>query len=208
MEFVPLHFGHKLRIINPRGRIGIITLWSRIDFVYDTLRELGADLNPDTSGIAVIGNLYGNGIPHLLRNLLYNPQIRDLVVCGADRSGSADDLIAFFERGLEKAELMGEKLTRISGTNHVIDDLVTPESFAEKPRIVRFGDICDKESSRSICRHIQELRPPEPVTRERVQVGLPEVRIARFPSEPRSHTIVKETPLEAWRELVFRLVRF
>jgi len=208
LEFVALHFGHKLRIINPRGRIGIVTLWSKIDFVQQTLESLGVDLNPDTSRIAVIGNLYGNGIPHLLRNLLYNPQIRDLAIWGADRSGSADDLIAFFERGLEKTEMMGERLTRIKGTSHILDDLVTPESFAERPRIARFGEPADKESALNLCRYIQELDPPEPAVRDRVEIPLPEVRVTRFPSEPRSHTIVKQTPLEAWVELVFRLVRF
>ncbi|MCX8053192.1 MAG: thymidylate synthase [Armatimonadetes bacterium] len=208
LVFVPLHFGHKLRIVNPRGRLGIITLWSKIDFVHDTLAELGTDLDPHTSKIAVIGNLYGNGIPHLLRNLLYNPQIRDLIICGADRSGSANDLAAFFDNGLEEAEIIGERVTRIRGTTHIIDDLVTPEKFAEKPRLFRFGELRDKKSRFELYKFIQSFDPEPPISSKRIEIPLPEVHISRFPSEPRSHCIVKESPLDAWRELVFRLVRF
>ncbi len=98
------------------------------------LAEMGVDLNSATSKIAVIGNLYGNGIPHLLRNLLYNPQIRNLIICGADRSGSANELCAFFTNGLEKIESLGETVTRIKGTSRIIDDLITPEHFEKNSK--------------------------------------------------------------------------
>lgn len=208
MEFIPLHFADKLRIVNPRGRVGVITLWSRIDFVEGKLREMGVDLDPETSKIAVIGNLYGNGIPHLLRNLLYNPQIRDLVICGANRSGSREELIAFFEEGLEEVIHLGETVTRIKNTSRIIDNLVQPEAFTEKPRIVAVGELRDKVSSDNLYKYILQLQPKEPVTRERVEIALPEVKVSHFPSEPRNHNIVADSPLAAWRELIFRLVRF
>lgn len=205
MEFIPLHFPDKLRIVNPRARLGIITLWSKIEFVEQRLAELGIDLNPDTSKIAVIGNLYGNGIPHLLRNLLYNPQIRDLIIYGADKSGSAGELIAFFEAGLEQATSLGETVTRIRGTNRIIDDMVT---FAAKPRIVRIGEPSDQKSAQMLYRFIQSFEPPDIVDAKRVEIELPKAHVTHYPSEPRNHSIVKDTPLEAWRELIFRLVRF
>lgn len=208
LEFVALHFGNKLTVINPRGRLGVITLWSTQDYVKSRFEALGVDLDPATSKIAVIGNLYGNGIPHLLRNLLYNPQIRDIVICGADRSGSADELVAFFESGLETIDSLGEQVTRIEGTKRIIDGLVTPESFGEKPRFYRFGEIREEGSAQELCRFLQQFAPTEPVSRERVEVPLPEVQVTRFPSEPRDHSVVAETPLAAWRELIFRLVRF
>ncbi len=207
-EFIPLHFGDKLRIINPHGRLGILTLWSKVDYVEGKLREAGVDLDPRTSQIAVIGNLYGNGIPHLLRNLLYNPQIRDLIVCGADRSGSREELVAFFEEGLEKTTSLGEEVTRIKGTNRIIDDLVTPEMFSELPRILLAGEPRDKDSAHKLYTLIQSFSPHEDVAGERIEVGLPEIDVTHYPSEPRNCNIVAETPLAAWRELVFRLHRF
>lgn len=208
MEFVPLHFKNKLRIVNPYARLGIITLWSRVDYVEEQLAKAGVDLNSETSKIAVIGNLYGNGLPHLLRNLLYNPQIRDLAVCGTDRSGSARELVAFFEEGLELAESLGETVTRIRGTSRVIDDMVQPEMFAIRPRITLLGDPKDKDSARNLYSAIQAFEPPVLPCCERIEVELPEVHVSHFPSDPRNQSIVKDTPLAAWRELIFRLVRF
>jgi thymidylate synthase len=208
MEFIPLHFGDKLRVVNPRARLGILTLWSRIDFVEGKLREMGVDLDPKTSTIAVIGNLYGNGIPHLLRNLLYNPQIRDLVPCGANRSASLQELMAFFNLGLAQTTNLGEPVTRIVGTNRFIDDLVQPDMFAGKPEIHRWADPQDKGSLQALCSFIRSFSPEDEVVGERIEVPLPEVKISHYPSEPRNCSIVAETPLAGWRELVFRLHRF
>jgi hypothetical protein len=47
LEFIPLHFGDKLRIVNPKGRLGILTLWSKTDYVEGKLREAGVDLDPE-----------------------------------------------------------------------------------------------------------------------------------------------------------------
>ena len=101
MEFNPLHFADRLTIINPHGTIGVVTLWSKVDYVIERFRQAGVDLDPATSPIAVFGTLYGNGLREMLRNLLYNPQIQTLLICGNDRSGSREELQKFFELGLE-----------------------------------------------------------------------------------------------------------
>ena len=95
MEFQPLYFADKLQIINPHGTIGVVTLWSKVDYVIERFRQAGVDLDPTTSPIAVFGNLYGNGLREMLRNLLYNPQIQVLLICGNDRSGSRRELRKF-----------------------------------------------------------------------------------------------------------------
>lgn len=101
LKFEPLYFGDKLTIINPYGSIGVVTLWSKVDYVIDRFRQAGVNLDPDSSPIAVFGNLYGNGLREMLRNLLYNPQIRVILICGYERSGSAKELVNFFELGTE-----------------------------------------------------------------------------------------------------------
>ncbi len=101
MEFKPLHFADRLTVINPQGTIGVVTLWSKVDYVIGRFRQAGVDLDPATSPIAVFGTLYGNGLREMLRNLLYNPQIQSLFICGNNRSGSREELQKFFELGLE-----------------------------------------------------------------------------------------------------------
>ena len=100
-----LHFADRLTIINPQGTIGVVTLWSKPDYVIERFRQAGVDLDPATSPIAVFGTLYGNGLREMLRNLLYNPQIQTLLICGNDRSGSRRELRNFFDYGLEPLEL-------------------------------------------------------------------------------------------------------
>ena len=68
----------------------------RVDYVIERFRQAGVDLDPATSPIAVFGTLYGNGLREMLRNLLYNPQIQTLLICGHDRSGSANELHKVF----------------------------------------------------------------------------------------------------------------
>ena len=70
MNFIPLYFQDKLTIVNPAGTIGVLTLWSKVDYVMERFRQAGVDLDPATSPIAVFGTLYGNGLRELLRNLL------------------------------------------------------------------------------------------------------------------------------------------
>ena len=207
MNFIPLHFGDKLRTVNPNGRIGIITLWSKIDFIEEKLIKAGVDLGENTSNIAVIGNLYGNGIPHLIRNLLYNPQIRSIIICGADRSGSKGEFINFFELGVEETEILCEPVIIIRDTKRVVDHLIKPELFKTKPIIKTLNDI-DNNNLSNLKEAIDSIVIPDLITDERIEIPLPEIKVTHYPSQPQSHTITAESPLTAWRELIFRLVRF
>ncbi|MBM4289041.1 MAG: DUF4346 domain-containing protein [Deltaproteobacteria bacterium] len=226
MNFIPLYFPEKLTIINPAGIIGVLTLWSRVDYVIEKFRQAGWDLNPATSPIAVFGNLYGNGLRELLRNLLYNPQIQVLLVCGRNRSGSLEELQAFFQRGLEpafstlvtyKTGGSGEPVEtcKIRGTNRLIDNLVRPEIFAEHPYISVLkapqdeGVLEDLSASWSSWQSGLYHRRQDPEqTLLRQEIPLPEVITSHFPSNPRAHTIVADKPLEAWQEILFVISRF
>lgn len=209
MEFSARHYGERLRIVNPLGCVGVVTLWSKVDSTYQVFEGAGVDLSPQTSRIAVMANLYGNGLPHMLRNLLYNPQITNIVICGKNLSGSREWLLNFFEHGLEEVTFLGAKSFQIVGTDRKIDGEVRPEHFAHKPEFVVFGDISSDETKSGVISYLKTL--PEVSTEALVRVDppdIPEPTVTRFPSEALGHTIIRSTPIEAWRELVFRLYRF
>ncbi|MGA9755087.1 MAG: thymidylate synthase [Desulfobaccales bacterium] len=222
MEFIPLHFGDRLTVINPRGTIGVVTLWSKVEYVVERFRQAGVDLDPATSPIAVFGNLYGNGLREMLRNLLYNPQIRVLLICGYNRSGSMQELISFFDLGLEPVE--GSLVTyrsplaglivapaRIAQTSRIIDNLVSPELFSPlQPPLIQFvGDPQEQETSTILIKDFFARFNPEPFPGiARVEVPLPEVELDYFPSNPRTHQISRDKPLDAWIELLYILSRF
>ena len=44
MEFMPLYFADRLTIINPHGTIGVVTLWSKPDYVIERFRQAGVEL--------------------------------------------------------------------------------------------------------------------------------------------------------------------
>ncbi|MBI4642789.1 MAG: DUF4346 domain-containing protein [Deltaproteobacteria bacterium] len=245
MEFKPLYFADRLTVINPHGTIGVVTLWSKVDYVIERFREAGerfpeagVDLDPKTSPIAVFGTLYGNGLREMLRNLLYNPQIQVLWICGHDRSGSMQELQSFFNNGLEIVKeaninyLVGHGLVtnpyRIIGTRRLIDGLVQPEMFARKPKIEWLGEptkimILGKPDDTAILTQIGvsfsnfnrlERRALEQSAANMKRPDkdnippLPQVETLYFPSNPRAHQVIQEKPIDAYLDLVFLIIRF
>jgi thymidylate synthase len=233
MEFIPLYFGDRLITVNPHGVIGVVTLWSKPEYVLERFREAGVDLEPATSPIAVFGTLYGNGLREMLRNLLYNPQIQVLLICGHDRSGSRQELENFFHNGLEvvhesNISYLAEqgKPYRIIGTRRLIDGLVQPDWFARRPRIEWLGDptttiLLGKPDDTAILSQVRDFfldferlerhaleQTVQNMIRPSVVPPLPQVETLYYPSNPRGHQIVKEGPLEAWVELLFLITRF
>ena len=227
MEFKPLYFADRLKVINPQGAIGVVTLWSRVDYVMERFRQAGVDLNPETSPIAVFGNLYGNGLRELLRNLLNNRQIQLLLICGNNRAGSSDELENFFnpDLGLEavkgslvrykspkKRQIEGPELVpvRIRGTKRIIDNMVRPEHFEGRPfRLINFGDTHKERDIDQIKDFIANFKPqPLPDNIINLDIELPEVEVQYFPSNPRGQVVVRDTVLEAWKEVLYLLTRF
>jgi thymidylate synthase len=206
--FDPLFYSDRLVVVNPTGDMGVVTLWSNTEQAHKVLVRAGVDMREESSRIAAIGNLFGNGLPELLRNLLWNPQIRCLIVMGQDLSGSRQELINFFELGIEPVDYLGTPSYRVVGTNRIIDGMVTPDMFAPPMRLVPLGLLSDPETAMGVKRTIESLPRLEQVELGRREVPIPKVEAQRFPSEPRNHGILRTTPLEAWRELIFRLVRF
>jgi len=223
MEFIPLYFGDRLLTVNPRGVIGVVTLWSKPEYVLERFREAGVDLNPASSPIAVFGTLYGNGLREMLPNLLYNPQIQVLLICGHDRSGSRQELENFFASGIVEIQerspirfLSEAGLTyspmRISGTQRLLDPLVMPDNFPTNFRPKYIGDPKEETTLEGIqiffknWRHNTGLNPERPL-KEQVP-PLPMVETQYFPSNPRAHQVVRDTPLDAWLDVLHLITRF
>ncbi|MCP4698207.1 MAG: hypothetical protein GY862_15340 [Gammaproteobacteria bacterium] len=197
-----------MHILNPKGDVGIATLWSRPEQALKVLKEQGIALAPESSRIAVIANLYGNGLPQMLRNLLWNPQIAYVLIMGKDLSGSREEFLNFFARGVEQTEYLGTPAWRISGTNRIIDGLVKPETFGNGIQVFGFGELNEVGTRQAIARFFREFPPPRTCETARTEIPIPKAEVQCFPSEPRNHTVLRATPLEAWEELIFRLVRF
>lgn len=102
----PIYFKDNLIHGNPESEIGIATLWT-------PAKDIAVKINP--SLFYVMGQLYSKeGIDFILRNILTNPKIRYIIVCGRELSGSGKTLIDFFENGVdENHKIIGSDNTQI-----------------------------------------------------------------------------------------------
>jgi thymidylate synthase len=156
----------------------------------------------------------------MLRNLLYNPQIQTLFICGNNRSGSREELRKFFELGLEpvgtslvhyRPPSLGIQVApaMIRETKRIIDDLLKPELFSTIPEFIWLGELNEEQIAVDIFKRFLVTWKPRSINElKRRQVPLPEVEVDRFPDNPRGHVVVRDTPIEAWKEVLYLLTRF
>lgn len=94
MDSWPIYYKDRLFIANPRSNIAIITLWTPMETILSKL---------DQNMFCVGGQLYSKrGINYVIRNILANPIIDTIIICGSNLSGSAESLINFVEKGIDK----------------------------------------------------------------------------------------------------------
>ncbi|MBO4548229.1 MAG: DUF4346 domain-containing protein [Abditibacteriota bacterium] len=206
MEFEPLFYADKLHLVNPSGCIGVVCLWTKQEHALKKLAEAGIDLGP-SSKIALVGNLYGNGISELAANLMYNPQIQGLLICGSNMSGSAEDLIALYTDGIREAEQLGSRVRVIAGRDRVVNNALDMSLAAQKPVLCYAGDFSSPDTLKKAADFVSGFTP-SPVTSERIAITMEKPAVTVCPTEPRSLVITRDDPLSAWRELVFCLNRF
>lgn len=204
----------RLRLINPAGDVGLLTLWSPVDAVLRRLEEISPELlTPAGSRIAAIGNLYGDGMYAMFCNLLFNPQVRHLVAIGEDLGlPTCAEIGAFLSDGLEDARILGLPVRRIAGFDRVF--AVAPE-FDERPLRERLsfrylGKPSGASLPAALARYLRELPPVEDgESGPRVRVEMAAARMPeQRPSRVDGHQVVRRRPLDCWEELVVRTVRF
>jgi len=102
----PIYFKENLICGNPKSEIGIATLFTPTQKIVEKISK---------EDFCVAGQLYSKeGINYILRNILANPSIRYLIVCGRDVSGSGKALVDFFEKGIdENYNIVGNKFAFI-----------------------------------------------------------------------------------------------
>lgn len=219
MEFMPLYYKDKIRqidhtnqkfekdkinIINPKGTAGVLTLWSEPLSIWQKLLEKNPSLFKPDSPLVTLTSLYGNGLPQLLANLAYNPQIQYLAVTGNDTPAvpSWSYLSKFLEKGVELPKEEGQQ-GKIKGTTFPIDQQLNPELFLHL-RTERFKP-SDLES---LIEFISKSPTNNPKEEQRKKIELVEPEFSDFPSDIASHSIYAETPITAWTEVMYRLDRF
>ncbi len=202
-------------MVNPTGDVGLVTLWSPLRSAKRRLAEISAELlDPERSRVAVISNLYGDGMYAMLCNLLFNPQVRHLIAIGQDLGlSTCEELEAFLERGLEDATMLGAPVKRIRGTGRVFPAIAEFDErrLRERLSFSYLGKLSSERLPSALMGRLRELprdRGDSAPERLRVAIEAASGAGSRRPSVPAAHHVARRGPLDCWEELVVRAVRF
>jgi len=149
----------------------------------------------------VIGNLYSrDGINLIIRNILANPCIRYLIVCGADTSRSGAALLSFFANGV------GEDWT-VLGDGTRIDPEIPREALDLLRQSVKIIDLRGVHDPGRI-RSLLETLPPLPPFAD--PMLFPETRPVSetLPAEETGMLVRGPTVAEVWLRAVAAVMRF
>src|SRR3989339_317309 len=190
----PIYFADTLTLGSEQSSVGVATLWTP-----RTLLE--KKLNKDT--YRVMGQLYSNtGFNPLLRNVLANPTIRTIVLCGQDRIGSADALAKLIENGVDdEGKVIGK-----------------PEAYVEKEisseSIELFRKNVELIDKRGVMR-ADEIQPildscTQDITpwAEPQLFPEPEISTEWFPSEESTYMYRGKLVADVWPKVLHGILRF
>ena len=215
-KFEALYHGDRLKVVNQHGDVGVVTLWSPMPAALRKLTDISPDLlDPSRSRIAVISNLYGDGMYAMFCNLLFNPQIRHLVAIGESLGlPTCREIESFLERGLDETSLLGATVRRIRDETRFFP---AHDKFDElqlrKSLTFRFlGRLSDPDLPSGLPKYLQSLPECRPENLPKpIEVDLQEFRSDSYayrPSEMGAHHVVRRRALDCWEELVARGMRF
>lgn len=213
MEFKLLYPSKGVHILNPVGSIVIVTLWSPAE-------QLLKQLHPKMP-IACVGGLYGGGLNILLRNLLYNPQIDTVLIFGKELGKGSEYLTHYFNgdiypmnklqeyRNNDTNEIIECEQTyiRTADSKYTLDKYLVPNRFDNPlPKCINLST--QGISDIKLLVDFLQYYSSECWTYERkISPPLTPV-VSTAPSNIFGHTVVKDTVLDAWEEVLFKLHRF
>lgn len=205
MKFKPLYYEDKLNIINSDGSAGIVTLWNNPEKVFETIKSIHPELFSKNSPLVTLTSLYGNGLPQMLANLIYNPQVNKIAMVGNDTPAvpSGSYLVNFLEKGVKKREVGGVILNEIIGTSYCLDFNLSPE-YLKHLQVKKFKP----DNLEGLLNFLNNKNGKDFDENDRVKIELAEPKFSDFPSDITAHNIIAETPLEAWIDVMYHLNRY
>lgn len=188
----PIYFKDRLIVGDFNSNIGVATLWMPKENVAD---ELG------TQFFSVCGQLYTKrGINPLIRNILANPKIRHLVICGLDRQGSGEALIKFFKDGVKDGKVVGDN-------EALLDKELPLEALELVRRSISVHDMISKPLNK-VKELVQKLPSKKPFGKPQI---FPEEKVelnSGFPSDLSVFKVRRDYIGDAWLDILKTVIRF
>jgi thymidylate synthase len=185
----PVFYGDLLKIGNPDSNVVVCTLWTPKDVIYNKIPK---------EKYCVCGNLYtAQGINPLIKNILSNPKIRYIILCGKEMTDSGASLLNFMEKGVDEN-------MKIIGSNAYIDSNIGFDMIEKIRKNITVIDMRGKEDE--IVDTIDTLPCKEafsePVLIERDETTYPTV------SDENAFLIRGKTIAEIWLNILDIIMKF
>ncbi len=174
--------------------IGILTLWTEKDAIIKGLNE---------SDYVIVGQLYSKaGINAVIRNVFARPEIRYLVICGMDKSGSGTALLKLKENGIDQNHCI------IGVENGDIEKEIPKDAVDLFRKSIELIDLRNIFDTAKIKYAIKDLQPKEPFTSPK---QFPEPKIEppdTYPSDESVFKIKGKYVGEVWLKVLKNIIRF
>ena len=196
----PIYFKDSLIVGNQNLNVAIATLWTPKKLFSDRL---------DKSKYCVIGQLYTKrGVNFLLRNILANPVINTIVICGQDLMESAVALVGLVENGVEK--LADGKLKIIDVESGYIDEQITLDAIEAFRKNVKIINLTGTVKYEDVKKAVLDNYTSEVVIWAEPQIFAdPDPASAdSFPSELNLMKIQRPTIGQAWVQILKHMLKF
>lgn len=190
----PVYYKDSLIVGDQNSNVGVATLWTPREMFSSKLKK---------KNFKIIGQLYSvDGVNPLLRNVLANPTIDTIIICGQDKIRSADALTMLKKNGITKSrEVIGKEQVKI-------DKEITRaavESFCQNVQIV---DMRNELNFVKIQREIDKYyKPIKPWAKPQI-FPEPDIKTTRYPSEGSVYTYRGKTVAETWLRMLHGILRF
>lgn len=196
----PIFYKEQLTIGNLNSNVGIITLWTPRQTFTSRL---------DPNSFAICGQLYSKrGINYIIRNILANPIIDTLIICGANRSESAESLKNFIDLGID------ENHNVKSCEKSPVDKEITKEYLELFRKNIKYIDLTGELRAGEIQKKLDEINKSNGNTEikhwaEPKEFPVSEAETAsEFPSEQNVFSIRSEYVNEAWIQILRHIMKF
>ncbi len=190
----PIYYSDTIHVANLDSGIGILTLWTKKERVMEKIAE---------ENYSFIGQLYSKdyGLQILVRNLLANPYLRDLVIVGIDLNGSSEGLINLFQKGIDENN-------KIVNTDVVLDDKIKQEHITELRRRVQIHDLRKIKDFEELDLYLKSM-PKKNKEGEKIIIALPDVNPPRrFPTDFSGFKARGKDFYTAYNKLIEHMLRF
>ena len=186
----PIFFRDSLKTGNKDSNVAICTLWTEKKKILKNVSD---------EKYNICGNLYNaNGINYIIKNVLANPLIRYIVLCGRDLRFSGEAFANFMRNGID------EKGSIIGGFGN-IDMNIGKENIEKFRENVELIDMRGKEGE--IESRINELKRREAFM-EPVVIGEVEERQTRIDSDGGCFAVKENTISRAWLRMIDIIMKY